>query len=118
MNIRMRLEGVLPLPERVQANVDRVCAIVREARTRYADASEGPFLFGSFGAVDAMYVPVMFRFLTYNIPIADAVVAEYMAAVLADEKVREWEAAALASDDVIEKYDAAALRSGGRPRAA
>ena len=34
MNVRMRLEGKSPLPERVQANVDRITAIFVEARTK------------------------------------------------------------------------------------
>ena len=31
--------------------------------------SGGPFLFGPFGIVDAMYLPVLARFETYGIPL-------------------------------------------------
>src|SRR5581483_1122197 len=43
------------LPEDARANVRRIDAMWTDCRTRFGDG--GPFLFGSFGAADAMYAP-------------------------------------------------------------
>ena len=53
--------------------------------------SSGPFLFGPFGAVDAMYAPVVVRLTSFRVPTAEAPrAAPYMAAVLAHPSVRRW----------------------------
>ena len=54
-------------------------------------SSPGPFLFGPFGAVDAMYAPVVVRLTSFRVPTAEAPrAAPYMAAVLAHPSVRRW----------------------------
>lgn len=117
-NIKMRLEGRRPLAERVQQQVDRLCAIWRQARTQWGEPSgEGPYLFGRFSAADAMFAPVAFRFLTYNVLLSDPVAKAYCEALLANPHVRAWEAAALLETNAIAHYDAAALELGGAPRA-
>jgi glutathione S-transferase len=80
------------LPEDARANVRRIDAMWTDCRTRFGDG--GPFLFGSFGAADAMYAPVVSRLHTYAVdvgPIARA----YMAAVMGLPAWAEWTAAAL-----------------------
>ncbi len=54
----------------------------------------GPFLFGKFGAADAMYAPVVARFHTYAVEVS-APSRAYMDAVMALPAWREWHAAAL-----------------------
>ena len=79
------------LPE-VAADVSRIEAIVTECRKRFGQG--GPFLFGAFGAADAMYAPVISRLHTYGIaigPVAEA----YKEAVMALPAWTEWRAAAL-----------------------
>jgi len=51
----------------------------------------GAFLFGEFGAVDAMYAPAIVRLIAYEVP-TDAVprAAAWMRAVLDDPAVRPW----------------------------
>src|ERR1700689_4149502 len=58
----------------------RIDAIWRDCRARYGTA--GPFLFGAFGAADAMYAPVVWRFHTYAVEVSDAARA-YMNAMMA-----------------------------------
>ena len=65
-----------------------------------------PFLFGAFGAADAMYAPVTTRFRTYAVrlsPICEA----YCQAVFADPDFKAWEDAGRrdkpASDDLPPK---------------
>jgi glutathione S-transferase len=80
------------LPDDVAANVSRIEFIWTDCRTRFGTG--GPFLFGSFGAADAMYAPVVSRFHTYAVPVG-AVAKRYMEAVMALPAWAEWRAAAL-----------------------
>ena len=65
--------------------------IARIARI-WSEAS-GPFLFGGFGGVDAMYAPVATRILTYGVPLP-ATAQRYCDGVLALAPMREWAGAA------------------------
>ena len=97
MNIRrpvMRRE----LGGQVQANVERIEAIWTDCRKKFA--ADGPFLFGAFGAADAMYAPVVSRFHTYDVPVGPPC-REYMAAMMALPAWGEWRAAALAETWVL-----------------
>ena len=76
----------------VESNVRRIEAIWSDCRTRYG--AGGAFLFGSFGAADAMYAPVVARFHTYAVEVG-AVARAYMDAVMALPAWGEWRAAAL-----------------------
>ena len=73
------------------ADVARIKEII--AGTRGEHGQGGAFLFGRFGAADAMYAPVMFRFATYGIPI-DGPVEAYLCAMLALPGMRDWSQAA------------------------
>jgi glutathione S-transferase len=85
------------IPE-VAANVRRIEAIWTDCRTRYG--AGGDFLFGGFGAADAMYAPVVSRFHTYGVAVGAAARA-YMDAVMALPAWDEWRAAALAETWVL-----------------
>jgi len=80
------------LTPEVQANVRRIEAMWTDCRTRHG--ADGPFLFGRFGAADAMYAPVVSRFHTYDVEV-NAVARAYMAAVMALPAWGEWRTAAL-----------------------
>jgi len=82
----------------VQSNVRRIEAMWTDCRTRYG--AEGAFLFGKFGAADAMYAPVVSRFHTYDVEV-NAATKAYMAAVMALPAWAEWRAAALAEPWVL-----------------
>ncbi|MBM3530389.1 MAG: glutathione S-transferase family protein [Alphaproteobacteria bacterium] len=73
-------------------NVRRIDAIWTECRTRFG--AGGPFLFGRFGAADAMYAPVVSRFHTYAVDVG-AESRAYMASVMGLPAWAEWRAAAL-----------------------
>jgi glutathione S-transferase len=74
-----------------QADVARIDAIWNQCRSRFAAA--GPFLYGTFGAADAMYAPVVWRFHTYAIEVS-GVAREYMRALMALPAWAEWREAA------------------------
>jgi glutathione S-transferase len=80
------------LTPEVQANVRRIVTIWTDCRTRFG--AGGPFLFGAFGAADAMYAPVVSRLHTYAVEV-DAAARAYMDAVMALPVWAEWRAAAL-----------------------
>jgi glutathione S-transferase len=78
------------------ANVARIDEIFSESLTR----SGGPFLFGGFGAADAMFAPVVSRFHTYAVDVS-AAARGYMNAVMALPAWREWRTAALREQWVL-----------------
>ncbi len=80
------------LTDEVVANVRRIDAMWTDCRVRFGQ--DGPFLFGAFGAADAMYAPVVSRFHTYAVEVGAAGRA-YMEAMMALPAWSEWSAAAL-----------------------
>jgi glutathione S-transferase len=101
MNLH-RPVGAIPLSDDARANIARVQQIWIECRERYGKM--GPFLFGEFGAADAMFAPVVHRFRTYAIEVApDA--REYMDTMMSLPAFKEWTSAALAETLVIERFE-------------
>jgi glutathione S-transferase len=74
------------------ANVARIDAMWSDCRARFGGS--GDFLFGTFGAADAMYAPVVSRFATYAADVGPAS-RGYMQAVAELAAWREWKAAAI-----------------------
>lgn len=103
MNIRMRFEGVQP-SETTRQEVMRILGLWAEARARFG--SGGPFLFGSFGAADIFYAPVVSRFISYGVPIPGFAGA-YMQAVWEHDWMQAWIEASENEEWVIEQYDSA-----------
>jgi glutathione S-transferase len=91
------------LGDDVLASVGRIEAMWRDCRARFGGG--GAFLFGGFGAADAMYAPVVSRFHTYAVEVGPEA-QSYMDAVMALPAWAEWKAAAvkepwvLAEDEV------------------
>ncbi|WP_136163088.1 glutathione S-transferase family protein [Sphingomonas flavalba] len=101
MNVRRHYPPT-QLTEEATADITRVVGLWAEARSRYG--SGGPFLFGTFNAVDIMFAPVVTRFVTYSIPVPRFAQA-YMEAVLNHPWMQEWILAAQDEPWVIEKYE-------------
>jgi glutathione S-transferase len=91
MNIR-RPAKPHALEDDAAADVARIDALWGECRTRFG--AEGPFLYGPFGAADAMYAPVVWRFQTYAIEVS-ATARDYMRVLMALPAWNEWREAAL-----------------------
>jgi glutathione S-transferase len=79
-------------------NVARIDAMWTDCRARFGQG--GPFLFGSFGAADGMFAPIVSRFHTYAVEVG-AVSRAYMAAVMDLPAWREWKDAALKEPWVV-----------------
>jgi glutathione S-transferase len=84
LDIRATLPGREASPAAL-ADVARIDALWRDCLA----ASGGPFLFGAFGIADAMYAPVVMRFVTYAPPLSE-VAAAYVARMLAVPAVAAW----------------------------
>lgn len=101
MNIKAHFPG-FKLWSRAQADVDRIEAIWTECLSRYG----GPWLFGDKPCIaDAMFAPVVTRFITYDVPI-DPLCVAYCDTVMALPAMQEWVAAAEAEPEEIDELDA------------
>ncbi|MCU0941655.1 MAG: glutathione S-transferase [Hydrogenophaga sp.] len=101
MNIKGHFPG-FKLWSRAQADVDRIEAIWIECLSRYG----GPWLFGDRPCIaDAMFAPVVTRFITYDVPI-DPMCVAYCDTVMALPAMQEWVAAAEAEPEEIDELDA------------
>ncbi len=95
MNCRSRYPGK-GRNAAVDADIARIEAIWGDCLKRYA----GPFLFGAFSIADAMYAPVVSRFLTYDVRLAGAL-QQYSQAVLELPAMKEWYAAGAAEPEFL-----------------
>lgn len=100
----MNLKGDFPgfkVWARAQADIDRVLAIWRECLAEY----EGPYLFGdALSMADAMYAPVVTRFLTYHVPL-DSLCGAYAARIMALPDMQQWVAEARQEKEEIEELE-------------
>lgn len=92
MDIRNSYPGTR-VAEDVQADIDRITAIWRQCCVAYGQS--GPFLFGHFTVADAMFAPVVSRFVTYAVRL-DSVSAAYRDAIWSMPAIEEWVEAAKA----------------------
>ena len=70
------------LDDAVKTDVARIDAIWNACRADFGGGG-GAFLFGRFGAADAMYAPVVSRFHTYAVEVSDTARAPICARVMA-----------------------------------
>jgi len=100
----MNLKRVFPghkVWARAQGDIERVTAIWRECLAKYG----GPFLFGARRTMaDAMYAPVVGRFVTYDVKV-DRKCGAYGATILALPEMIEWTAAARLEQEEIDELD-------------
>jgi glutathione S-transferase len=99
----MNLKRVFPghkVWARAQGDIERITTIWRDCLTTYG----GPFLFGKRSIADAMYAPVVTRFVTYDVKI-DKKCAAYGSHILAMPEMIEWTAAAKLEAEEIEELD-------------
>jgi glutathione S-transferase len=104
MNLGRDYAGLGQTPESL-ADVARIEAIWAE--TRAAFGAGGPYLFGaSFNAADAMFAPIVCRFITFAPPLSPAA-WDYCAAVRAHPLMTKWyeDAAKEPVSWQLEKYE-------------
>lgn len=101
MNIKARFKG-FKVWSRAQSDIDRIVEIWTDCLSTYG----GPYLFGAQpGMADAMYAPVVTRFITYDVALPPACEA-YCQTIMGLPAMQEWVAGALAEPDEIDELDA------------
>ena len=85
-NCRKRV-ATPPLSAAAQRDVERVESIWCEARERHA--GEGAFLFGKFSIADAMYAPVVLRFISYAVEL-EVPARAYVETIATLPALRDW----------------------------
>ena len=99
MNLKAHFKG-FKIWSRAQSDIDRVCTIWRECLAQ----SGGPFLFGERTMADAMYAPVVTRFMTYDVKLEPRL-ATYTKTIMAMPEMVEWIEAAKAEPADIEELE-------------
>ncbi|MBV8592179.1 MAG: glutathione S-transferase family protein [Acetobacteraceae bacterium] len=100
MNLKARRLG-FKVWSGAQADIDRITAIWRECLGIY----HGPYLFGEMLTIaDAMYAPVVTRFITYKVHL-DSDCAAYCERIITLPQMVEWFAAAMQEPDQVEELE-------------
>lgn len=101
MNSRKTFSGVT-VSEETRADAIRILQTWAEARSRFG--TEGPYLFGTFSAVDIMLAPVVTRFVTYGFTLPGFAEA-YVETMMAHPWMEEWYTAAAEEPWTIKKIE-------------
>lgn len=101
MNVRRQVTGI-ELTEETRRDIVRILGLWAEARARFGKG--GPFLFGTFGAADIFYAPVVSRFITYGIGVPGFATA-YMQAVWEHDWLQQWLQGAEDEEWTIEQFE-------------
>ena len=99
MNLKARHPG-FKVWAGAQADIDRITTIWRECFAAY----HGPYLFGKLTMADAMYAPVVTRFLSYDVKL-DADCAGYCDRITALPDMIAWRDAAMLEPEELEELD-------------
>jgi glutathione S-transferase len=99
MNLRARRVG-FKVWSGAQADIDRILTIWRECFAAYG----GPYLFGTPSIADAMYAPVVTRFLTYDVDLDEACSA-YCDRIMALPDMVAWCGAAMREPNELEELE-------------
>jgi len=99
MNLKARFPG-FKVWTRAQADIERIAVLWRECLATYG----GPYLFGRLSMADAMYAPVVTRFVTYDVKL-DLTCAAYAKAVLEWPDVAQWHADAAREPIAIDELE-------------
>ena len=99
MNLKARHLG-FKIWSGAQADIDRITAIWRECLAAY----HGPYLFGTLTMADAMYAPVVTRFLSYDVRL-DRQCALYRQRIMELPDTLEWRSAALQEPEELEELE-------------
>ncbi|OMH78607.1 hypothetical protein AX774_g7995 [Zancudomyces culisetae] len=98
----------------VEKELTRIISLWKSCREKYVErksdssdaASEDQgFLFGTFGLVDAFFVPVVYRIKHYSLPVKDEFALEYMNKVMNHKYVLEWQDKANKDTIILPHYE-------------
>lgn len=101
MNCRASRPGKGMTPE-VQKDIERITAIWQNCRQNFGKS--GTMLFGDFTIADAMFAPVVLRFITYDVKL-DEDLRAYSEAILTLPAMQEWIKAAELEAETIPNFE-------------
>jgi glutathione S-transferase len=99
VNIKGHFPG-FKIWSRAQADIDRITTLWTEC----LEASNGPFLFGARSMADAMYAPVVTRFMTYDVTLPK-LLTDYAEVIMTMPEMKEWIVAAEREPEDIEELE-------------
>lgn len=100
MNIKANFES-FKVWSKAQIDINRILVIWEDCLSKYG----GPFLFGKGPTLaDAMFAPVVTRFLTYNVEL-DATARSYCEHIMSLPQMKEWVIGALEEPDDIDELE-------------
>lgn len=102
-SLPVNLKGHFPgfkIWSRAQADIDRIVLLWSDCLAE----SGGPFLFGERSMADAMYAPVVTRFMTYDVKLSDRLTS-YANFIMQLPEMQEWIAAAKLEPTDIEELE-------------
>lgn len=100
MNMRVKWVD-FPVTDEICVDLDRLQMLWDLARTM---ATDGPWLFGDYSAVDAFFAPVAMRIAGYGLPV-DGFARDYVETQLGHAPLRRWRAMGEANDRTLDVYD-------------
>jgi hypothetical protein len=96
---------------RAEADIVRITTIWKECLAKYG----GPFLFGEQRTMaDAMYAPVVTRFMTYDVKL-DPICTAYAKRIMAMPEMQQWITAAKKEPEDIDELDVEFSSAAARP---
>ncbi|MBD2292937.1 glutathione S-transferase family protein [Anabaena sphaerica FACHB-251] len=101
MNCRNKYPGK-GLALGVQKDINRITDIWEECQQSFG--VNGQFLFGDFTIADAMFAPVVMRFIAYDVAL-DAISRNYVKAIYELPAMQEWITSAKREMEVISKFE-------------
>jgi len=99
MNCR-REPATIAYSTAAQQEINRIIALLQECLLSRPETGKG-FLFGSFSIADVYYMPVVSRFISYQIVVPDDI-KQYMELMLTLPAYQQWKALAEQEVEVIE----------------
>jgi glutathione S-transferase len=99
MNLKRRFPGH-KVWARALGDIERITTIWRDCLATYG----GPYLFGKRSMADAMYAPVVTRFITYDVSL-DKPCTAYCELIMKLPEMIEWIAAAKREPEEIDELD-------------
>lgn len=100
MNVKAKFDS-FKVWSKARIDINRILVIWQDCLSTY----DGPFLFGKEPTLaDAMFAPVVTRFLTYNVEL-DKACQNYCKHIMALPEMKEWVMGALEEPDDIEELE-------------
>jgi len=98
MNCRKKFPG-FTINADVQGDIDRITQLWRYCRRHYGQS--GPWLFGEFSIADAMYAPIVLRFVGYDVELG-SIESAYVENFMQLPALQEWIGSGRAETEIIE----------------